>query len=183
MLRNARSLPAALSASDRAATAASESQATKAPALHELAERLARDSRCLEGRLQALESLAQLLKSEIETSAEQLLLLLTELDGAEQRLNTERRSEEERGHRAPPRHAAPRRNGGDAQQPQEHLAAREREVLKLLTEGMRSPCIAEKLGIKTATVEVHRRNIMRKLNLHSVAALTKYALRTGLTSL
>lgn len=65
----------------------------------------------------------------------------------------------------------------------ERLCAREREVLKLLTEGMRSPYIAKKLGIKTATVEVHRRNIMRKLNLHSIAALTKYALRAGLTSL
>ncbi len=56
-------------------------------------------------------------------------------------------------------------------------------MLKLLTEGMRSRAIATKLGIKTTTVEVHRRNIMRKLNLHSIAALTKYALRAGLTSL
>ena len=64
-----------------------------------------------------------------------------------------------------------------------HLGAREREVLRLLTEGNRSPCIAERLGIAIGTVEVHRRNIMRKLGLHSVAQLTKYAVREGLTSL
>ncbi len=63
------------------------------------------------------------------------------------------------------------------------LGAREREVLQLITEGLHSPRIADQLGIKTATVEVHRRNIMRKLNLHSVAALTKYAVREGLTEL
>ncbi len=62
------------------------------------------------------------------------------------------------------------------------ISAREREVLRLLTEGSRSPCIAAHLGISIATVEVHRRNIMRKLNLHSVAALTKYAVREGLTA-
>ena len=59
------------------------------------------------------------------------------------------------------------------------LSKREREVLCLLTEGSRSPCIATHLGITTATVEVHRRNIMRKLGLHTVAALTKYAVREG----
>ena len=63
------------------------------------------------------------------------------------------------------------------------LSEREREVLKLLTEGARSPCIATRLLISPATVEVHRRNIMRKLGLHTVAALTKYAVREGLTSL
>ena len=63
------------------------------------------------------------------------------------------------------------------------LSTREREVLKLLTEGVRSPCIATGLLISRATVEVHRRNIMRKLGLHTIAALTKYAVREGLTSL
>ena len=63
------------------------------------------------------------------------------------------------------------------------LGAREREVLQLLAEGHTSPRIAERLDITTRTVETHRRNIMRKLDIHSVAELTKYAVREGLTSL
>ena len=43
--------------------------------------------------------------------------------------------------------------------------------------------IGRSLGISTATVEAHRRNIMRKLGLHTIAQLTKYAIRKGLTSL
>ena len=56
-------------------------------------------------------------------------------------------------------------------------------MVRFITEGHRSPSIADHLGITVSTVEVHRRNIMRKLGLHTVAALTKYALREGLTSL
>jgi DNA-binding NarL/FixJ family response regulator len=67
--------------------------------------------------------------------------------------------------------------------PVQALSNREREVLRLLTDGSRSPYIAAHLNICVATVEVHRRNIMRKLGLHTVAALTKYAVREGLTSL
>lgn len=63
------------------------------------------------------------------------------------------------------------------------LGRREKEVLRLLAEGIRSSEIAERLSISPATVEVHRRNIMRKLDLHSVAELTKYAIREGLTSI
>jgi two-component system NarL family response regulator len=63
------------------------------------------------------------------------------------------------------------------------LGRREREVLALLAEGRHSREIAEKLDISTATVEVHRRNIMHKLGLHNVAQLTKYAIKNGLTSL
>lgn len=63
------------------------------------------------------------------------------------------------------------------------LGRREREVLAMIAEGRRSRQIAARLGISPATVESHRRNIMRKLNLHSVAELTKFALRAGLTSL
>lgn len=62
------------------------------------------------------------------------------------------------------------------------LGRREREVLQLLAEGNRSQAIADRLCISPATVESHRRNIMRKLNLHSVAELTKYAIREGLTT-
>jgi len=64
----------------------------------------------------------------------------------------------------------------------EPIGRREREVLQLLAEGHTSPEIGTLLHIATSTVEVHRRNIMRKLELHSVAELTKYAIRNGLTS-
>lgn len=63
----------------------------------------------------------------------------------------------------------------------ERLGRRENEVLKLLAEGLTSPEIGTRLHIATSTVEVHRRNIMRKLDLHSIAELTKYAIRQGLT--
>jgi len=63
------------------------------------------------------------------------------------------------------------------------LGPREREVLRLIAEGMRSPAIATKLHITGATVEVHRRNIMRKLGLRTVAELTKYAVREGIAPL
>jgi DNA-binding NarL/FixJ family response regulator len=64
----------------------------------------------------------------------------------------------------------------------EVLGRREREVLQLLASGRSSSQIAEALGIATGTVEVHRRNIMRKLDLHNVADLTRYAIREGLAS-
>jgi len=63
------------------------------------------------------------------------------------------------------------------------LGAREREILQLLAEGHSSPEIATRLHISTSTVDSHRRNIMRKLDVHSVAELTKYAVREGLTPL
>jgi two-component system NarL family response regulator len=63
------------------------------------------------------------------------------------------------------------------------LAPRERQILQLLAEGHTSSEIARRLHIATTTVDSHRRNIMKKLDLHSVAELTKYAIREGLTSL
>jgi len=65
----------------------------------------------------------------------------------------------------------------------EVLGPREREVLQLLAEGHTSSEIAVHLSVATSTVETHRRNLMRKLGLHNVAELTKYAVREGLTSL
>ena len=62
------------------------------------------------------------------------------------------------------------------------LTNREREILQLLAEGNTSREIAKSLVISDATVDVHRRNIMKKLGLHNVAELTKYAIRQGLTS-
>jgi two-component system NarL family response regulator len=66
---------------------------------------------------------------------------------------------------------------------QSTLGKREKEVLKLIAEGHRSAKIASQMGITVATVEAHRRNILRKLHLHSAADLTRYALRHGLTTL
>jgi two-component system, NarL family, response regulator NreC len=63
------------------------------------------------------------------------------------------------------------------------LAPREREVLQLLAEGHTTASTAEKLGISFHTAETHRRNIMRKLDIHSIAELTRYAVREGITSL
>jgi DNA-binding NarL/FixJ family response regulator len=60
------------------------------------------------------------------------------------------------------------------------LGKRETEVLKLIAEGRRSAIIAAKMGIAVATVGAHRRNILRKLHLHSAADLTRYALRHGI---
>jgi DNA-binding NarL/FixJ family response regulator len=60
------------------------------------------------------------------------------------------------------------------------LSRREREVLRLIAEGSRSLAIAAQLHISVATVEVHRRNIMRKLGMHSIAELTRYAIREGI---
>jgi len=63
------------------------------------------------------------------------------------------------------------------------LTHREREVLQQLAEGRSTKEMAENLGVSVKTVETHRRNIMEKLNLHSVAELTKYAVREGVSSL
>ena len=65
----------------------------------------------------------------------------------------------------------------------EVLTDREREVLQLIAEGKSTKQIALKLHISVKTVETHRRQIMSKLNIHTVAELTKYAIRKGLTSL
>ncbi len=68
-------------------------------------------------------------------------------------------------------------------QPFPVLTAREREVLQLITEGTSIKKIASLLRVSTKTIETHRQHIMEKLNTHSVADLTKYAIREGLTSL
>lgn len=61
------------------------------------------------------------------------------------------------------------------------LAPRERVIVRLLAEGKSSVQIADELCISPNTVDTHRRNVMRKLDLHNVADLTRYAIREGLT--
>jgi len=63
------------------------------------------------------------------------------------------------------------------------LTEREREVLQLLAEGKSTKQIALALHVSTKAIEANRRQIMEKLDIHSVAELTKYAVREGLTSL
>lgn len=63
------------------------------------------------------------------------------------------------------------------------LTAREREVLRLLAEGRRTSQIAQLLEISVKTVDTHRQQIIHKLGIRSLAELTKYAIREGLTSL
>jgi two-component system response regulator NreC len=65
----------------------------------------------------------------------------------------------------------------------EILTDREREVLQLMAEGKSTKQIALKLSISVKTVETHRRQIMNRLDIHTVAELTKYAIRKGLTGL
>lgn len=62
------------------------------------------------------------------------------------------------------------------------LSKRELQVATLLAEGKSAPDIAAELHISPNTVDVHRRNLMRKLELHNVVDLTRYAIRTGLVS-
>ncbi len=71
-------------------------------------------------------------------------------------------------------------NPGESTDPvgrDERLSGREREVVQLLVEGMTNKEAATALGISPKTVDAHRTNIMRKLEIHSVAALVRYAVR------
>lgn len=63
------------------------------------------------------------------------------------------------------------------------LTSREREVLQLVAEGKTTPQIAELFGVSKKTVGTHRQHLMSKIGRHSVAELTKYAIKEGLTSL
>jgi DNA-binding NarL/FixJ family response regulator len=60
------------------------------------------------------------------------------------------------------------------------LTSREREVIQLLAEGKTSKEVAVTLHLSVKTAETHRTNLMRKLGLHSVADLTRYAVRNGI---
>ncbi len=63
------------------------------------------------------------------------------------------------------------------------LSPREREVLQLIAEGKATKEVAIHLQMSVKTAETHRRNLMEKLHLDSVAELTKYAIRENLTSI
>jgi DNA-binding NarL/FixJ family response regulator len=63
---------------------------------------------------------------------------------------------------------------------QNSLTPREREVIQLLAEGKTTKEVAVALSLSVKTAETHRTNLMRKLDLHSVADLTLYAVRNGI---
>jgi DNA-binding NarL/FixJ family response regulator len=63
------------------------------------------------------------------------------------------------------------------------LSSREREVLQLLAEGKKTKDIAALLNVSIKTAEFYRQQIMEKLDVHTIAELTKLAIREGLTSL
>ena len=71
---------------------------------------------------------------------------------------------------------AARDTGGEASR----LSPREREIAQLLAEARTNKEVAVKLGVSVKTIDAHRANIMRKLNLHSVAELVRYAIREGI---
>ncbi len=74
------------------------------------------------------------------------------------------------------------RTGGTADSPLAKLTGREREVLIAVARGMTTKEIAARQNISARTVETHRANLMRKLDLRSVALLTQFAIREGLVS-
>ncbi|HEX8520877.1 MAG TPA: response regulator transcription factor [Tepidisphaeraceae bacterium] len=63
------------------------------------------------------------------------------------------------------------------------LSRREQDVLRHIAEGLTTKEIARVLGVSPKTVDTHRQHLMTKLDIHSIAELTKYALRLGLTAL
>lgn len=65
----------------------------------------------------------------------------------------------------------------------DRLTQREREVLKLIAEGYKNKEIADYLCISLKTVEKHRSNLMKKLDLHSAASLTSFAMKKGLVTI
>jgi DNA-binding NarL/FixJ family response regulator len=62
----------------------------------------------------------------------------------------------------------------------EQLTPREREILQLVAEGHTNKAIGQRLGLSVKTVDVHRTNVMKKLDMHSAQALTRFAVRRGL---
>jgi DNA-binding NarL/FixJ family response regulator len=69
-----------------------------------------------------------------------------------------------------------------ASAPYEQLTSRQREILQLIAEGHTTKDIAQRLNLRVSTVETHRTELMQRLDIHDVAGLVRYAIRTGLVS-
>ncbi|MDN5850535.1 MAG: response regulator transcription factor [Nitrococcus sp.] len=71
--------------------------------------------------------------------------------------------------------------GGGAQEPElEKLTPRQRQILQLIVEGKTSKAIAQMLHVSIKTVDAHRAELMRRLDIHDIAGLVRYAVRTGI---
>jgi DNA-binding NarL/FixJ family response regulator len=75
-----------------------------------------------------------------------------------------------------------RRGEAPPANPLERLTSRQREILQLVAEGLTTKEIARKLSLSVKTVETHRTQLMRRLEIHDVAGLVRYAIRAGLIS-
>lgn len=71
---------------------------------------------------------------------------------------------------------------GDDDDERDLLTARQREILQLIAESLGTKEIAHRLGVSVKTVETHRKLLMERLNIHDVAGLVRYAIRTGVVS-
>ena len=72
---------------------------------------------------------------------------------------------------------------GPAEREKTALSSREREVLQMIAEGLSSKEISSRLSVAVRTVENHRANLMQKLHLHSIAGLTRHAVREGMVEI
>jgi DNA-binding NarL/FixJ family response regulator len=72
---------------------------------------------------------------------------------------------------------------GGPSSPLEQLTPRQREILQLIAEGKNTKEIASDLDVSVKTVESHRLQLMERLNIHEIAGLVRYAIRSGLVSL
>ncbi len=75
------------------------------------------------------------------------------------------------------------RDGFEILNPVSQISQKERHVLQLVAEGVKTRDIADRLNVSVKTVETHRRNIMKKLNIFTIAGLTKFAVKEGIVAL
>ena len=80
-----------------------------------------------------------------------------------------------------PSTSSPTTSAASAEPPRsESLTPRQREILRLVAEGVTTKAIARRLGISVKTVEAHRTQMMDRLDIHDVPGLVRYAIRVGL---
>ena len=149
--------------------------------LRSLGRELARSHRCFETRVHDLEAATDSLRREVNDGARRLKDMLEAIAAAEERAGhaAAARGLRQIVHPSSSADETVRGNrSGPGNGPPECLTGREQQVLRLVTDGCRSPQIAVRLGVRVGTIEVHRRNIMRKIGEHSIAGLTRFPVRS-----